>query len=57
MSKMKVKVISRNPDEYMRETKHDIHRLKRNYDPELHPLEGPRKYRTKYISDFGKFSD
>lgn len=42
--KMKVKVISRNPDEYMRETKNDIHRLKRNYDPSLHPLEGPRKY-------------
>lgn len=41
---MKVKVISRNPDEYMRETKNDIHRLKRNYDPSLHPLEGARKY-------------
>lgn len=44
---MKVKVISRNPDEYMRETKKDIHRVKRNYDPSLHPLEGARKY---YIS-------
>lgn len=42
--KMKVKVISRNPDEYMRETKRDIHRLKRNYDPSLHPLEGQRKF-------------
>lgn len=41
---MKVKVISRNPDEYMRETKHDIHRLKRNYDPTLHPMEGARMY-------------
>lgn len=41
---MKVGVISRNPDEYMRETKHDIHRLKRNYDPSLHPLEGPRMF-------------
>lgn len=40
---MKVKVISRNPDEYMRETKNDIHRLKRNYDPGLHQLEGARK--------------
>lgn len=40
---MKVRVISRNPDEYMRETKHDIHRLKRNYDPNLHPMEGARK--------------
>lgn len=40
---MKVRVISRNPDEYMRETKHDIHRLKRNYDATLHPMEGARK--------------
>lgn len=23
---MKVKVLSRNPDDYLRETKHDIHR-------------------------------
>lgn len=45
---MKVKVISRNPDEYIRETKHDIHRLKRNYDPSLHPLEGPRKLLFTY---------
>lgn len=40
---MKVRVISRNPDEYMRETKHDIHRIHRNYDPSLHPMEGARK--------------
>lgn len=44
---MKVKVISRNPDEYMRETKSDIHKVKRNYDPSLHPLESARKYRTQ----------
>lgn len=43
---MKVKVISRNPDEYMRETKSDIHKVKRNYDPSLHPLESARKYYT-----------
>lgn len=46
---MKVGVISRNPDEYMRETKHDIHRLKRNYDPTLHPLEGPRMFHFELI--------
>ncbi|KAJ1521059.1 hypothetical protein ONE63_002766 [Megalurothrips usitatus] len=41
---MKVKVISRNPDEYLRETKRDIHKVQRNYDPDLHPLEAPREY-------------
>ncbi|XP_037030911.1 DDB1- and CUL4-associated factor 13 [Bradysia coprophila] len=41
---MKVKMISRNPDEYMRETKRDIHKVKRNYDPSLHPLESAREY-------------
>ncbi|KAE8751631.1 hypothetical protein FOCC_FOCC001479 [Frankliniella occidentalis] len=41
---MKVKVISRNPDEYLRETKRDIHKVQRNYDPALHPLEAPREY-------------
>lgn len=29
---MKVKVISRNPDEYIRQTKRDIHRGKNNYN-------------------------
>lgn len=41
---MKVKVISRNPDEYIRETKSDIHKVQRNYDPSLHPLESAREY-------------
>ncbi|KAJ8985086.1 hypothetical protein NQ317_019771 [Molorchus minor] len=41
---MKVKVISRNPDEYLRETKHDIHKVARNYDPALHPFEAAREY-------------
>lgn len=41
---MKVKVLSRNPDEYLRETKRDIHKVQRNYDPALHPLEAPREY-------------
>ncbi|EFX72618.1 hypothetical protein DAPPUDRAFT_308127 [Daphnia pulex] len=43
-SKMKVKVLVRNPDDYLRETKRDIHKLPRNYDPALHPLEAPREY-------------
>ncbi|OXU21653.1 hypothetical protein TSAR_004143 [Trichomalopsis sarcophagae] len=41
---MKVKVLSRNPDEYLRETKRDIHKVPRNYDPALHPFEASREY-------------
>ncbi|XP_041360731.1 DDB1- and CUL4-associated factor 13-like [Gigantopelta aegis] len=41
---MRVKVLSRNPDDYLRETKRDIHKLPRNYDPGLHPFEAPREY-------------
>ncbi|XP_018561237.1 DDB1- and CUL4-associated factor 13 [Anoplophora glabripennis] len=41
---MRVKVISRNPDEYLRETKFDIHKVVRNYDPALHPFEAAREY-------------
>ncbi|XP_044736087.1 DDB1- and CUL4-associated factor 13 [Chrysoperla carnea] len=41
---MKVKVLSRNPDEHLRETKKDIHKVPRNYDPNLHPFEAAREY-------------
>ncbi|KAK4881560.1 hypothetical protein RN001_004879 [Aquatica leii] len=41
---MKVKVITRNPDEYLRETKKDLHKAPRNYDPNLHPFEAAREY-------------
>lgn len=41
---MKVKVLSRNPDRYFRETKNDLHKLPRNYDPALHPFEMQREY-------------
>uniref|UniRef100_A0A671VVB3 DDB1- and CUL4-associated factor 13 n=1 Tax=Sparus aurata TaxID=8175 RepID=A0A671VVB3_SPAAU len=41
---MKVKVLSRNPDDYVRETKYDIQRVPRNYDPTLHPFEVCREY-------------
>nr|XP_027231987.1 DDB1- and CUL4-associated factor 13-like [Penaeus vannamei] len=40
-----IKVLSRNPDHHMRETKHDIHRVQRNYDPTLHPFEAAREYK------------
>ncbi|XP_047530167.1 DDB1- and CUL4-associated factor 13 [Vanessa atalanta] len=43
-NKVKIKVISRNPEDYLRATKRDIHKIPRNYDPNLHPLEGPREY-------------
>lgn len=41
---MKVKVLSRNPDEHLRETKRDIYKIERNYDPALHPFEVAREY-------------
>ncbi|XP_071109371.1 DDB1- and CUL4-associated factor 13-like [Haliotis cracherodii] len=41
---MRVKLLSRNPDDYLRETKRDIHRVPRNYDPSLHPFETGREY-------------
>ncbi|OQV21266.1 DDB1- and CUL4-associated factor 13 [Hypsibius exemplaris] len=41
---MKVKVLSRNPDDYLRETKRDIPKIPRNYDPVQHPFEAAREY-------------
>ncbi|KAK6168021.1 hypothetical protein SNE40_021929 [Patella caerulea] len=41
---MKIKCLSRNPDDFLRETKRDIHKVPRNYDPKLHPFEAPREY-------------
>ncbi|CAG0887048.1 unnamed protein product [Cyprideis torosa] len=41
---MKVKVLCRNPDDYLRETKDDIFKVERNFDPVLHPFEVPREY-------------
>ncbi|XP_071966100.1 DDB1- and CUL4-associated factor 13-like [Antedon mediterranea] len=41
---MKVKVLCRNPDDYVRDTKKDIQKVHRNYDPSLHPFEAPREY-------------
>ncbi|KAJ8866942.1 hypothetical protein PR048_032804 [Dryococelus australis] len=41
---MKVKVLCRNPDNYLRETKKDIFKVPRNYDPSLHPFEASREY-------------
>ncbi|XP_067931979.1 DDB1- and CUL4-associated factor 13-like [Watersipora subatra] len=41
---MRVKVISRNPDDYVRETKQDINKVPRNFDPTLHPHTASREY-------------
>lgn len=46
---MKVKMLTRNPDVYLRETKRDIHKVPRNYDPSLHPFEAAREY-TKALN-------
>jgi WD repeat and SOF domain-containing protein 1 len=42
--KMKVKVLKRNPQDYIRDRASDIQKVPRNLDPALHPLEGPREY-------------
>lgn len=44
MCSRKIKILCRNPRDYVRELKSDIHRVPRNLDPALHPLEGPREY-------------
>ena len=41
---VKVKVLKRNPADYVRETKDDIHKVSRNYDPAAHPFEEAREY-------------
>lgn len=37
-------MITRRPGDFLRETKHDIHRVQRNYDPKLHPFALQREY-------------
>ncbi|CAJ0581799.1 unnamed protein product, partial [Mesorhabditis spiculigera] len=41
---MKVKVISRNPDDYQRETNADIHKLVRNYNVDKDPFQTQTEY-------------
>ena len=41
---MKVKMLKRDPSDYLRETKADIHKVPRNFDPELHPFGSNREY-------------
>ena len=42
---MKVKVLKRDPGDYIRATDRDIHRLPRNFDPAEHPFEAAREYK------------
>lgn len=39
-----IRMITRKPGDFIRETKHDIHRIQRNFDPKLHPLALQREY-------------
>lgn len=41
---VKVKTISRSEKEFLPETKHDINKVYKNTDPNLHPLLKPREY-------------
>lgn len=41
---MKIKVLCRNPKDYVRESSRDIHKLPRNLSPAMHPHESAREY-------------
>ena len=41
---MKIKMLSRNPDDYLRETKFDVYKVFRNYNPTMHPFQLQREY-------------
>ncbi|CAG8558049.1 947_t:CDS:10 [Diversispora eburnea] len=41
---MSLKVLTRSASDYIRETPHDIHKIKRNLDPKIHPFEKAREY-------------
>jgi len=42
---MKVKVLTRRPEDFVRETKDDIHKVHRNYSTVEHPFEAQREYK------------
>lgn len=42
--KLQIQMITRRPGDFLRETKHDIHKVPRNYDPKLHPFALQREY-------------
>jgi len=47
---VKVKTICRSEKEFSRDTKHDLHKIHKNTDPNLHPLLKPREYQRALVS-------
>lgn len=41
---MKIKVLQRMPEDFIRETRHDIHKVHRNFSAAEHPFESEREY-------------
>ena len=41
---VRVKMLKRDPLDHMRESKNEIHKISRNFDPELHPFDVNREY-------------
>ncbi|KII60945.1 DDB1- and CUL4-associated factor 13 [Thelohanellus kitauei] len=41
---MRIKVLSRNPEDFCRETVNDLNIIHRNFDSKLHPFQTPREY-------------
>ena len=41
---MKISVISRSEQDYVRQSSKDMHKVQRNADPKLHPFEKAREY-------------
>ncbi|VEL25561.1 unnamed protein product [Protopolystoma xenopodis] len=41
---MRIRMISRNPSDYKRETSDDIFKIRRNYAPNIHPFTLEREY-------------
>src|SRR4051812_29298395 len=48
--KMKIKTISRNPEDYTCERRMDINKVFRNPDPKLHPFEKAREFTRATIA-------
>lgn len=41
---MKIKILSRNPEDYYRETVNDINKIHRNFEKTAHPMQAAREY-------------
>ena len=47
---MKIKTISRTEEDFVRKNKHDITKVQRNRDPNLHPFERAREYTKALVA-------